>query len=608
MRNTIHLASLTAVALSVFAFSGCGTKGPNYAEVQKHWASGNTQAASEEIVVKANATKENIDKAEEPLLWELNAGSVTSTNGEFAASESFLAAAQARMAEGSLKEGDEKSLFDRAMAAFGKYEPTMQEAVMVPVLRFYNSMGSGTNAKGLKASATALNSAQKEMMAQKWKSEKERLKKRNKPLSGSMGDETITINPWEEVNENKDAFAPVYKDDPMKINLTEGKLRAVYTNPFAYWLSSIITAHTAKSAKDFNRARSILENAVDIAPKNELLRKTMSKFATVKNDVDLEVAKRNAFGSATPNLTYVIYEGGQAPAIGSKATEIKIPKAVNIAVAGAITTAGALIAKSEGGKYVAATYCAEAAAVIPTTATAYLPVLESRGETPKLTVNGEVPTTLVDFDPLMEQRLIIEASENMTTQIVKASGVVALRGAAIGASVISMVKACEKGNAWTANLAAETFKASVVASAQPIELSHPDKRVWDFLPRTIGVAELMTPKSGKITISGEEVPVPAEGVNIVRVCKVNDVAPANVQVFSLKDNGVVSLVSTKQIKGNPVKTEGKPKPTATKKPTKEQSAKNVSKSRSRVKTTSKSKGIRTTPQKEIRTTSVKKSN
>lgn len=606
MRNTIHLASLTAVALSVFAFSGCGTKGPNYAEVQKHWASGNTQAASEEIVVKANATKENIDKAEEPLLWELNAGSVTSTNGEFAASESFLAAAQARMAEGSLKEGDEKSLFDRAMAAFGKYEPTMQEAVMVPVLRFYNSMGSGTNAKGLEASINAMTKTQEDMLAQKEKTFFENQKDAASPMAIPMGEEKVSFNPFAEASKSKNAIAAVYEDDSVELEVGKGAIAKAYTNPFAYWLSAVITAHTAQSVDDFKRAGDIVKPALEIDPKNPLLSKTLSKFVQAGNTQNVAAANKKAFGSTSPDMTYVIYEGGQAPAIGSKPVEIQIPKAVNVAVGTVITAAGAMIAKSNGGKYVAANFCANASTVIPTKATAYLPVLESRGETPAFTVNGKVPTTLVDFDPLMNSRLKLEAMDNATLQVVKASGVVVLRGVAILGATTAFVGALENGNPIVINGAARLFKEAVEMSAQPIELSHPDKRVWDFLPRTIGVAELMTPKSGKITLAGEEVAVPAKGVNIVRVYKLNETFPATVQVFTLKNNGTATLVASKRLKASPVvATPVKP---VTKKPAKKQTAKKVSKPKSQVKTTPVKKNIRTTPQKKIRTTPVKKSN
>ena len=539
--------SLTAFALSVFVSPGCRTTDPNYVEIQKHWSSGNTQAASIELL--ANATKENIEKSNEPLLWELNAGAVTNASGDFGMSENWLVAAQARMKKGAFKEADEKTLLERSMAALGKYEPTMQEGIMISLLRFYNAMGTGTHLKGLKHEVSKLNEVQKEMISQKLKTEVARMKERNNPIAIPMGDKTITINPWEELNENKDAVISVYKDDVIKINLTEGELRAVYTSPFAYWLSSIITAHTAKSQSDFHRASNILKSAVAIAPDNELLRKTMSKFAMAKNDVDLEQANRNVFGSGTPSMTYVIYEGGQAPTIGAKAVEIQIPKAVNIAVVGALTAAGALIADSEAGKYIAGGYCATAAAAIPGKATAYLPVLESRGDTPELTVNGENLTPLIDFNLLMEKRLELEANENITSQIIKAAGVVALRGGAIGTSAIGMVKACENGNAITANIAAEAFKGAVVESAKPIELSQPDKRVWDFLPRTISVAELMTPENGKITLSGEDIEVPVEGVNIVRVRKVSDADRGRVQIFSLKNDGTVSLVAATQISG-----------------------------------------------------------
>lgn len=555
MKHSKHLFSV--IALSSLIFSGCiATKEPDYKTVRYHWQTGDTAAATQ--VITKDATAQNIEKSSEPLLWELNAGSISSTHGNFAASENFLKAAEARIAAGTLKEGDDKTLLERATAALGKYEPTMQEAVMVSVLRFYNSMGAGAKSDGLAASVAEVMKTQDSMLALKERTLFEAKKDASEPLELGMGEHTVKFNPFQELQKNQKAVTRVYSDDEIDLDVSAGKIKATYVNPFAYWLSGIITAHTAHTIDDFKRAGDFLKTALEIAPDNALLKDTASKLLQAANTQDVAKANAKAFGSASPRMTYVIYEGGRAPKIGSKAVEIEIPKAVNIAVAGVITGAGALLAKTEGGAVVGAEYCATAAAMIPTKATAYLPISTSRGPVPELKVNNLQPTTLVDFDTLSENRLRVEALDNASKAVVNASFSVVGRGAAILGATTALVRALESGNPWTSQLAVESFKGAVVASAQPIELAKPDERAWDYLPRAISAVGLPTPQDGKIDLAGETVTVPTRGVNIVRVYKADKYWPATVQVFTLQHDGTVKAVSSQRLSA-PARPETKAK-------------------------------------------------
>ncbi len=560
--NSRRAAAPALIALTALIFAGCATR-PDYTKIRPAWESGDLQTASVEIQRDAgypSGSSNKVETAKEPLRWMLNAGSIAGVNGEFAASAYYLDSAQAMIDEGTRREDEDKSLSARlGNLISGDYEPTMQEALMVPVLQVYNALGSGTSGAEIAAKAKALVETQKTMIDRRRKSEDALIADSAKPMELTLTDELkLSISPRKSAEESLRAMG--YTDADLMIDVPAETKRSVYINPYARWLAAIVIAHNAASPADFEIAAGQLESALEILPDNMLLQDTMRNYMEAALSSSVSEANAIAFSDdpaqpdaamAEPNLTYVVYEGGHAPAIGMKSVDLKVPKALNLAVGGIVTLAANLAAKHEACHVIGTEYALAATAAMTDKATGYLPVLHSRGKAPALTVNGVEPMPLTDFDVLMDRRLKAETLDYATAFTYEIIGRVVARGAAIGGSLVALNSSLESGNALGANLAVRGFMASVAVAAEPIELSKPNTRTWNYMPRTISVARLATPANGQLDISGESVSVPAKGVNIVRIYKADKYWPAVVQVFTLKPDGSVSAEPVKRLSAPP---------------------------------------------------------
>lgn len=529
------------LGLTTLIFAGC-VKGPDYQKVEAAWKTGNTQVASQEILKQAS--KENVEKYDERIRWMLNAGSIASINGDYAKSEECLNTAQAFIDAGTVKGSDNKTVGDQVSNfVSGAFEPTMQECVMIPVIQLYNAFGVSPQQDVLTSKAVALKDTQADMLELKAKTLFELQQDDSKPVSFGEGDFMVEIDLQKEARHNNDVLERMYPEEIIYFNPGEEELKSVYINPFAYWLSGIIALHTGETKDQVLNAQAPIQEALKQDPDNPLLLKLNQKLneassAKTISEIISIVTDKDA-SQDTPAYTYVIYEGGKAPAIGAKAAKIKVPLALNLAIKGLVVAASNLGAKHSGTHVLSTEYATAAVAALPNEATAYFPTLSSRGKAPELTVNGVAPTLLVDFDPLMKKRFGAEARKNLKSAIWNAAGQIAVRGVAIAGSLASLNVAIEKNNAWGVNIAVNSFQASVANAAQPLELSKPDSRTWGYLPRTISVAELKTPADGKIDISGESIDVPAEGINFVRIYKADKYFPATVQVFTITPSGEI---------------------------------------------------------------------
>lgn len=539
------------LGLSALIFAGCPPVGPNYTNIDQAWKTGNTSVASQEIL--KNATKENVEKYDERIRWMLNAGSIAGIDGNYAESEKRLSQAQTFIDAGSLKGDDNKSVGTQiSNFVTGAFEPAMQEYVMIPVLQLYNALGIASPQEVLTSKALTINDTQKQMLDRKAETLFKAQQDESKPVSLGEGDFKVEINLREEIDRNDKALRNVYPEEVIVFNPKEEDIKSVYTNPFAYWLSGIIALHTGETKDQVLNAMGPIEDALKMDPTNPFLLGLNKRLNEASSASTASGVISGVIGDEK-NYTYVIYEGGKAPAIGAKAQEIEIPQVLNVALKAIIVGASQLGAKHSAAHAISAEWATAAVLALPNKATAYFPTLSSRGKAPEIKVNGVTPTLLVDFDPLLAKRLGIEAKGNLRGAIWSAAGQIAFRGVTIAGSLASLNVAIEKNNAIAANLAVRAFQTSVANAAKPLELSHPDNRTWNYLPRTISVAELVTPKNGKIDISGESIQVPAEGVNFVRIYKADESFPAVVQVFTITPDGKIlaAPVSRLSAPGNP---------------------------------------------------------
>lgn len=540
-----------ALGLTTLVFAGCH-KGPDYTKVDAAWKTGNTQVASQEIL--ANATPENINKYDERIRWMLNAGSITNLNGEYAKSAECLKQAQAYIDEGSRKEDDNKSVGTQiSNFVTGAFEPTMQEYVMIPVIQLYNAFGVDGDVAGKasdirKAHADMLE-LKRDTLFQSMKDEADVAsfgiadEKYLKPLEiAGIKVESVSIDFNKEIRENKAIARKIYGEDKYKVKPSEEKIKAVYSNPFAFWLSGMVSLLVSENPKGEigNTIRTIrdasrLNKGLGIS--NPMLEKLELNLNEAQAATHSAGVFQSLFGKESPAYTYVIYEGGKAPAIGVQSGKIKVPLAVNAAISAIVVGASNIGAKNTEMHVFSTEYSLAACAALPTEATAYFPVIASHGKAPELTVNGVKPTLFVDYNPILEERLALEADQTLKNATWNAAKKIALRGAGIAASLVALNKAIDDNNAWLINSALLSYEASVANAAQPLELDKPDTRTWAYLPRTISVAELQTPENGQIDIAGESVQVPTEGVNFVRVYKASKSFPATVQVFTITPKG-----------------------------------------------------------------------
>lgn len=534
--SKLQLISFAAAVVSAVVFPGCEPSGPNYLVVNRAWETGDVDAASEEI--QKDATPDAVADADEPLLWMLNAGLIAGLAGDYAAGTNYLGYARGEVEAGLMRGGDRSVLDALSATVSGKYECSAQEAGMIPVLQIYNALGGSSKAdvypcalsvdvfsRDVEASfATriyALETAAKKRQTFDLRDEK------GSAIKGGSGsycpaDEVASAVNWTDF----------YGGEEIDMNAKFDRASAewLFFNPFTYWLGAAVLMNAPRDADDFEVASKYLEKAVQLTNgESEFLNREFSVAAEKKKNP-------TAAFESNPNVTYVICEGGRAPVVYGKPTEVKVPivvRAVADALIGAIAQLGA------------------AGEVLPKSGTAYLPVAASRGKSPEVAVNGELPDILVDFDVILDETLRTEMPSNASSALIGVvTGYAARAGALIGAGLLKQYAAQNPGDKWAAATADLALSGALAFAATPIELDRPDSRSWSFLPRTLEVTRMATPRTGKLKIGDEEISVPARGVNFVRVRKVNDYWPATVQVFPL-DPASEEIVPTLRLKAKP---------------------------------------------------------
>lgn len=544
MKNS-KIVSLSFLALSAFLLPGCKS-GSNDAAVRAAWQTGDVATAS--LKLQESASPEKLEDAADPVLRILDAGLVAGLNGEYELSDRFFADADARLKE-AYQQGEEKSLAGSVASVFSsEYELSAQETIMVPVFQTYALLG-GSDKGAASSAAQAIDNttrAVREAQSGRMLARREESKKSfdfsfpgsdGEPIEGSA----CSFSPAAEAETAVD-WAEIYGGDDAVPDFDRGAAEALFVNPFAYWLSGAVLLHRAADINAVNDAAALFREAVIVTGEQ-------SPFLVSELNYAHELGKAESITTALnsnlfkewENSTYVIYEGGTAPAIGGKAIEVKVPKPLVAVAATLVAGIGQL-----GGTGL----------VVPTSGTAYLPAVASGGSVPEISVNGAPLEVIVDYDAVLDETLRMDAKSAVSSAVLGVSFEYVKRaGALIGAGLV-MQAAAENGDKFVMMGAEAALTAAVAYASSPIELSRPDSRRWALLPRTLEVAKIKTPADGIIDISGEEVRVPAKGVNFVRVRKVDKYWPATVQVFPLDENeqGVVPVA----------RLSAQPRPVATK--------------------------------------------
>lgn len=513
--NKKQIVSLSAVALSAFVFAGCAS-GPDRDVVSKAWTVGDVKTASTELKREAD-DKTLLDSGD--LLWILDGGVVSGLDGDYAESDRFLGLGVDVINNGFRQEEEKDLLSSLASAAKSlvsatPYEVRMQESVKVPTLRVYNALGQGDKALVF-ARVKELENVCEEAKEICGKRLQTKLEEAQKAREFSAGDKNDSYDPVKETLEDEGLTAQlkaIYGEDYIP-DYTGGNVMSAYVSPFSYWLCSAVRLNAAEEKEDFSRAKFELRTACEINPTSGIFREELGLADRSEQCADVETAN-NTVLKDHKNITYVIYEGGLAPSVGSKPVKMKVPAAVSV-LANAVSVA------SGGG-------------IIPSEGTVYLPTVDSSGDVPELSVAGGNPERVFDADDALAKALRDEAAANTLNAKIALSATVITRAASVLATRIAREAAVKnKADSWVQAAAVAAHTAACVLTTTEIELSKPDSRTWKFLPRTIDLVKMPTPEDGMIELSGEKVAVPATGINFVRVRKVDEYWPAVVQVFPL---------------------------------------------------------------------------
>lgn len=535
MKN-LNRYSVPAVALSALVFSGCPHVGPDYVAANRAWALGDIESAASEL--QKGAEPETVAKADEPLLWMLDAGLVSGLTGDYAAGTHYLQYAREEV-ESGLMRGEDRGIVDAAISGVsGKYECAAYEAMMIPALQIYNALG-GNDKNDVYASVRAIDVFSMNVRDAFAKRMLDREIAASKRKSVELKDEKGSVIkngngsycPMDEVRDavNWKAFYGS-GDAELAGRFDRADSEWLFLSPFPYWLGAAVAMNAPRDVDDLDLAKTYLENAA------RLTEEESDFLAKELETLDKARANPDAALESSPNITYVIYEGGRAPVVSGKPTEIRVPIVVR-------SIAESLLA--------GLSQLGDARNVLPTSGTAFLPVCVSRGKVPEIEINGKKPEQLIDFDRVLDDTLYYEMPAVASDAVVRVSAAYIVRaGLLIGAGILKQNAAQNPGSKIAQIQAEAALRTAISVASKPIEFNRPDSRSWSFLPRTLSVARFATPRSGKLEICGETVSVPARGVNFVRVRKVDEYWPATVQVFPL-DPSSREIVPTARLRAKP---------------------------------------------------------
>lgn len=552
-----RLTPFSTLALSAFLFAGCAYN-PDYDKAFVSYSSGDISAAHTELSLES--TDENIANSSEPLRWALGLGVLSGLCGDYPVSEKHLVRAEEKISADLRLNGEEGFLEAAKSLVSGDYEVRVQEALMVPVFRIYNSLGM-RDTQGAFATAKAaenLSSAVLELngkgVSARW--DELRAEQSFELEPGKSG----VYNPADEAKNDDELLAQVralygkgvpaagaaanadeldsmlldaYGED-FTIDFERGFAESVYVNPFAYWLCAAVRMNAAEERKDLEDAAALLREAVKATGKNiGFLNDELLLAENAAACADLSVAKDTVLKDQK-DVTYVIYEGGHSPRVVAAPVTVKLPKAVHFIANAVVIAAGGVGVRTQG--------------------TAYFPITDpTNAPAPELEFSGGRLDTIVDYDDVLEETFRGEAALNAANAVYDLATSVVTRTLAVVATRVALevARKNDKSGGYVTAAAEAAFTAAVVYAALPIELDKPDLRTWRLLPRTLEVAKIATPSDGELRFGEETVRVPAKGVNFVRVRKFDEYWPATVQVLPLVSSET-EPAPVLRLKGRPV--------------------------------------------------------
>jgi hypothetical protein len=269
--------------------------------------------------------------------------------------------------------------------------------------------------------------------------------------------------------------------------LDEFPAKAVYVNPFVYYISGVYFLTSNGGQSDLSRARDAFRFTLGSIGENKFIKQ------------DLEMVDQALQGTPIPPTTYVVFETGCAP----ERDQIKIPIPLFLAGVQEVPYVGAAFPtlKKQGGQ---------------------LPSLS-------ITAAGTNETTvlLASMDRAVGQDFKNELPTIITKTLISA-GVKA-------AASYGINKSMEKQDVWTRLL----IKTVLIITQLMVDIA--DTRTWNTLPKEFQFCRIPTPADHKIELSGPNgeaktvITMGAGAVNLIYVKSINAASPLLVSQIDLNN-------------------------------------------------------------------------
>lgn len=483
-----------ALLVAVAAFAGCSSYSDTARTLRANWAAGNFSEAA----AVAGTALENSDD-DDRLLWQLERASALRALGTAAESSAEFEHA-AKTAE-HWDETPDVQLSAEALAALTNlsalpYRGRSSDLIMLHTYRALNFLETDKP----DSARVALNAA--------YQAQRDAVERNEKNIRDAQ----------EEAKKNSVNVASLSAQSGLDKQLAEQekalsevRVLADYVNPFTTWLHGVFFLHAGTDGSDAERARVSLSRVAEMYPENGYVAE------------DLKLAERGV--PAKEQLTYVVFESGLAPIIGTVRvdTMLPIPTGRGNFTPTPVSIALPKLVLSDERKYWG---------LFPIISGGYSKGDATARRVPALSANGIAAEEICDMNSVVRTEFDNAYPAVLTRTLVPAF----LKSAAsAAANAVALEYARRNSNAGGALVALATIAAS---SVYTYASSGADVRCWQTLPQNFSVVRMKTPASRRITVevagrSREIALLPGE-VNLVCVKTTNERGPLAVSQSVLK--------------------------------------------------------------------------
>lgn len=480
--------------LAVAALSGCASYENNARDLRGHWTGGRFAEANTVAGTALQSSGEN-----ELLLWQLERGSTLRACGNAAAASGEYEKAAAIVSR--WEETPDILLSRETLATLTNlsalpYRGRSSDVIMLHAYRALAFLESGN----IDSARVALNAA--------YQAQRDAVGRNAKEIENAQA----------EAKENSVDVGSLLQQSGLgktleaeKAELASVRVLADYVNPFATWLHGIYFLHTGTDGADSERARVSLSRVAKMYPKNPYIAP------------DEKLAGENA--PAEKPLTYVVFESGCAPIIGTTRvdTAISVPTGRGYWTLMPISIALPKLVLSAEQKYWNLPFFASGAYVVDDATPEGLPPLSANG-VPASEICDMNSVVRTDFDNAYPAIL----TRTLITAFLKSAAAAAL-------NAVSQEYAQRDGSTESALISLATMIGSAVYTYASTDA---DVRCWQTLPQNFSIVRMETPASRRVTVNvgarSREVELLPGEINLVVVKTTHEHGPLVVSQAVLK--------------------------------------------------------------------------